>query len=52
VLDLPFDLVRPDILMTRQPVPEESIIAIVDEVWLPLLGFSPGSDAGRREPSS
>jgi AcrR family transcriptional regulator len=52
VLDLPFDLIRHDILMTRQPVPEESIIQIVDEVWLPLLGFSPGRGAGRRESPS
>ena len=38
VVNLPFDLLRHDMLMTMRPVPEESIIEIVDEVWLPLLG--------------
>ncbi|GAA2615137.1 TetR/AcrR family transcriptional regulator [Paractinoplanes durhamensis] len=37
VVNLPFDLVRHDMLMTLRPVPDESIIEIVDEVWLPLI---------------
>jgi hypothetical protein len=37
VLNLPFDLLRHDELMTMRPVPAESLIEIVDEVWLPLL---------------
>lgn len=37
VVNLPFDLLRHDVLMTLRPLPEESIVDIVDEVWLPLL---------------
>lgn len=37
VVNLPFDLLRHDMLMTLRPVPDESIVEIVDEVWLPLL---------------
>ncbi|OEV05107.1 TetR family transcriptional regulator [Streptomyces oceani] len=40
VVNLPFDLVRCDMLMTMSTVPEESIVEIVDEVWLPLLGVA------------
>jgi AcrR family transcriptional regulator len=38
VVNLPFDLLRHDVLLTMRAVPEESIAEIVDEVWLPLLG--------------
>lgn len=37
VVNLPFDLLRHDILMTLRPVPEPAIEEIVDAVWLPLL---------------
>jgi AcrR family transcriptional regulator len=37
VVNLPFDLVRHDVVMTMRPVPDESLIEIVDEIWLPLL---------------
>jgi AcrR family transcriptional regulator len=37
VLNLPFDLLRHDMLMTLRPVSRESIIEIVDDIWLPLL---------------
>jgi AcrR family transcriptional regulator len=37
VVNLPFDLLRHDVLMTMRPLPDESIIEIVDEAWLPLL---------------
>lgn len=37
VINLPFDLLRHDLLMTTRAVPDESIIEIVDQVWLPLL---------------
>ncbi|MER7547476.1 TetR/AcrR family transcriptional regulator [Actinomadura sp.] len=37
VLAMPFDLLRHDMLMTFEPVPDERIIAIVDELFLPLL---------------
>jgi len=36
VLDLPFQLVRHDVLMTLQPVPPERIRSIVDDIFWPL----------------
>lgn len=42
VVNLPFDLLRHDMLMTMRPVSDESIIEIVDKVWLPLLD-APGT---------
>ncbi|MEV4575850.1 TetR/AcrR family transcriptional regulator [Nonomuraea jabiensis] len=41
VVNLPFDLLRHDLLTTMRAVPDESIVEIVDEVWLPLLGARP-----------
>jgi AcrR family transcriptional regulator len=38
VINLPFDLLRHDVLLTLRAQPEESLAQIVDEVWLPLLG--------------
>ncbi|AKU18592.1 TetR family transcriptional regulator [Luteipulveratus mongoliensis] len=38
VVNLPFDLLRHDLLMTLRPTSEESIAEIVDDIWLPLLG--------------
>ncbi|WP_037312641.1 TetR/AcrR family transcriptional regulator [Amycolatopsis orientalis] len=47
VVNLPFDLVRHDMLMAMGAVPDETIVEIVDTVWLPLLGLSPdGTHAG------
>jgi AcrR family transcriptional regulator len=40
VVNLPFDLLRHEVFMTMRPVPEATIVEIVDEVWLPLLGAS------------
>jgi AcrR family transcriptional regulator len=37
VLDLPFQLVRHDILMTLQPVSPERIHSIVDDIFWPLI---------------
>ncbi len=36
-----FDLFRHDLLMTLQPLTEDEIEAIVDEVFLPLVGLAP-----------
>jgi AcrR family transcriptional regulator len=36
VLDLPFQLMRHDILMTMEPVPAERIRTIVDDIFWPL----------------
>lgn len=38
-VNLPFDLVRHDMLMSTGKVPDETIVEIVDEVWLPLLSL-------------
>lgn len=37
VVNLPFDLVRHDVITTMRPVPDESLVEFVDEIWLPLL---------------
>jgi AcrR family transcriptional regulator len=37
VISLPFDLFRHELFMTMRAVPDETIVGIVDEVWLPLL---------------
>ncbi|GIM89252.1 TetR/AcrR family transcriptional regulator [Paractinoplanes toevensis] len=48
VVNLPFDLLRHDMLMTLRPVPDEAIVEIVDEVWLPLLtGRAAGTTPSR-----
>ncbi|WP_409465959.1 TetR/AcrR family transcriptional regulator [Amycolatopsis sp. GA6-003] len=43
VVNLPFDLMRHDMLMTMGSVPDAAIVEIVDKAWLPLLGLSPHS---------
>ncbi len=35
---LPFDLFRHQLLMTFEPLGEEDIVAIIDEIFLPLVG--------------
>ena len=37
LVDLPFELFRHDLIMTMRPMPDEAIVEIVDEIWLPLL---------------
>lgn len=48
VVNLPFDLLRHDIFMTMRAVSDESLVEIVDEVWLPLLGVPGAVSGGRR----
>ena len=36
IANVPLDLLRHELLMTLQPVPEETITEIVDEIFLPL----------------
>ncbi|WP_433475222.1 TetR/AcrR family transcriptional regulator [Spirillospora sp. CA-142024] len=45
VLRMPFDLLRHDMLMTFEPVPDERITAIVDELFLPLIAHYLGPPA-------
>jgi AcrR family transcriptional regulator len=40
VLTMPFDLMRHDALMTYKPIPDERILAIVDDLFLPLVAAS------------
>nr|AHB38494.1 EpxA [Goodfellowiella coeruleoviolacea] len=40
VVNLPFDLFRHDVLMTMRALSDESIVEIVDQVWLPLLAVN------------
>jgi AcrR family transcriptional regulator len=44
LVNLPFDLLRHDVLMTMRPMPDEAIFEIVDDMWLPLLRM-PGPSA-------
>jgi AcrR family transcriptional regulator len=37
MVNLPFDLLRHEMFMTLRPVPTETIVEIVDELWLPLM---------------
>ncbi|WP_255658309.1 TetR/AcrR family transcriptional regulator [Actinoplanes sp. L3-i22] len=42
LVNLPFDLFRNELLMTMKAIPDETIIEIVDGLWLPLLGYRAG----------
>ncbi len=48
MLNLPFDLLRHDELMTMRTVPGESIVEIIDDVWLPLLRGSAADTQGTK----
>ncbi len=37
ILTMPFDLMRHDLLMTLKPLPEERVLEIVDELFMPLV---------------
>lgn len=37
VVSLPSDLVRHDLVMTLRALPDERIVEIVDDIWLPLV---------------
>jgi hypothetical protein len=37
IVSLPVDLVRHDLIMTRAPVPDETLVEIVDRIFLPLV---------------
>ncbi|MER5423367.1 TetR/AcrR family transcriptional regulator [Streptosporangium roseum] len=50
VVNLPLDLLRHDMFMTMRTVSDESIVEIVDEVWLPLLGV-PGAPSESSAPA-
>jgi len=37
VLTMPFDLIRHDMLMTYKPIPPERVLAIVDDLFMPVV---------------
>jgi len=37
IASLPTDLVRHDVIMNRAPVPDETLVEIVDRIFLPLV---------------
>jgi AcrR family transcriptional regulator len=37
ILTMPFDLIRHDMLMTYKPIPPERVLAIVDDLFMPLV---------------
>ncbi len=37
IISLPVDLLRHDVIMTRAPVPDETLVEIVDRIFLPLV---------------
>ena len=41
IASLPVDLVRHDLIMNRAALPDEALIEIVDELFLPLLEAEP-----------
>ena len=40
VLTMPFDLMRHDMLMTYKPIPPERVLAIVDDLFMPLVAIN------------
>ena len=40
ILAMPFDLMRHDMLMTYKPIPPERVLAIVDDLFMPLVASS------------
>jgi len=49
IIALPFDLFRQEALMTLKTVPAETIIEIVDSIFLPLInqGIQPSNQSGQ-----
>jgi AcrR family transcriptional regulator len=41
IASLPADLVRHELIMNQAPVPDETLIEIVDHIFLPLVGRRP-----------
>jgi AcrR family transcriptional regulator len=39
VLSMPFDLMRHDMLMTFKPIPEQRVLEIVDNLFMPLIAM-------------
>lgn len=50
IVALPFDLFRHEALMTLKAVPTETIVEIIDDIFLPLIN-QPAAEPGRAPPS-
>ncbi|MET7683294.1 TetR/AcrR family transcriptional regulator [Streptomyces sp. NPDC005423] len=48
VLTMPFDLMRHDMLMTYKPIPPERVLAIVDDLFMPLVAANHPGQGGKR----
>jgi AcrR family transcriptional regulator len=51
VLTMPLDLMRHDMLMTQKPIPPERILAIVDDLFMPLVAIDRPEQADLRTKS-
>ena len=47
IVSLPVDLVRHDLIMTRAPVPDDTLTEIIDRIFLPLVLADPPKPSGR-----
>ncbi len=47
IVSLPLDLMRHDLIMNRAPIPDDTLIEIVDRVFLPLVLADRPEQAGR-----
>ncbi len=47
IASLPLDLVRHDLIMNRTPVPDDTLIEIVDDIFLPLVLADPPGPRGQ-----
>ncbi|HWV25075.1 MAG TPA: TetR/AcrR family transcriptional regulator [Thermomicrobiales bacterium] len=43
IRNLPWDLCRMELIMTLKPVPDETILEIIDDIFLPLVGITGAS---------
>ena len=51
LVNLPFDLIRHEALMTLAPIPPETIVEIVDDIFLPLVSRRSHDDNADRRPA-
>jgi hypothetical protein len=48
IASLPVDLVRHDLIMNRTPVPDKTLVEIVDRIFLPLVLAKQAKERGTR----
>lgn len=52
IANLPLDLLRHELLMTLHPVPDETIVEIVDDIFLPLVRTHSSGTQGAGQPTA